>query len=67
MKTLLCIGDSITKGSGSSDPFHNYPFQLSRLLNSETLNAGIHYDVINLGMENVVYLLILMVSRLLQF
>lgn len=49
-KTLLCIGDSITAGDGSSDPFYSYPSQLSRLLNGDTSYNGIHYDVINLGM-----------------
>ena len=52
VKTVLCIGDSITKGSGSSDLFHNYPSQLSRLLNLETSRDGIRYDVINLGLKN---------------
>lgn len=49
VKTLLCIGDSITQGSGSSEQFYDYPSQLSRLLNADISYNGIHYDVINLG------------------
>jgi lysophospholipase L1-like esterase len=51
VKTLLCIGDSITKGDGSSDPFYNYPSQLSRLLNGDTSHNGVQFDVINLGIS----------------
>ena len=59
VKTLLCIGDSITEGIGSSDPFYNYPSQLSRLLNGDTSYNGIHYDVINLGEKYCIFVLII--------
>lgn len=49
IKTLLCVGDSITKGSGASKSSHDYPSQLSHLLNENTRHNGVHYDVINLG------------------
>ena len=58
VKTLLCIGDSITKGDGSSDPFYNYPSQLSRLLNGDTSHNGFQFDVINLARRYIVYLFI---------
>ena len=49
IKTILCIGDSITTGAGSSKQFYNYPSQLSRLLNGDASHSGVRYDVINLG------------------
>lgn len=49
LKTILCVGDSITTGAGSSSQIYNYPSQLSRLLNGDVANSGVHYDVINLG------------------
>ena len=57
VKTLLCIGDSITKGDGSSDPFYNYPSQLSRLLNGDTSHNGVQFDVINLGISFICLLI----------
>lgn len=39
-KTLLCYGSSITHGSLSVGPAHNYVFKLGRMLNCDTINLG---------------------------
>ena len=38
-KNIICFGDSITRGAGSTEG-NDYPFLLSKKLNLEVLNAG---------------------------
>lgn len=48
-KTVLCIGDSITEGSGVSKRKEAYPVVLHRLLNKGANHGGTGYNVVNLG------------------
>jgi len=43
---LVCYGDSITQGAGSTPMGNNYPHQLGRLLARPVVNLGVNSDVI---------------------
>jgi len=47
MKTLLCLGDSITQGMTAKNPSSAYPVQLARILGMKMINHGIGGYVFN--------------------
>jgi lysophospholipase L1-like esterase len=53
---VLAFGDSITYGYGV-DKEKNYPSQLSSLLQTEVINAGLNGEVTSAGLKRLPYLL----------
>jgi len=67
-KTILCIGDSITNGSGASiKSIYSYPSRLSSYLQHiDTRNNNL-FDVVNLGVSLTTILIYVTIEYLLNF
>ena len=49
---IICFGNSITKGTGSSEG-NDYPSLLSKKLNREVINAGVEGDTTEEGLQRI--------------
>ncbi len=50
--TLVCFGDSLTKGTGSENG-ETYPYFLQKLTNLTVVNAGVHGDTSQQGLDRI--------------
>ena len=50
--TLVCFGDSLTKGTGSENG-ETYPYFLQKLTNITVVNAGVHGDTSQQGLDRI--------------
>ena len=51
-QTIVCFGDSLTQGTGSTNG-KTYPYFLQKLTNLTVVNAGVHGDISQQGLERV--------------
>jgi acyl-CoA thioesterase-1 len=51
-RTIICFGDSLTQGTGPTNG-ETYPYFLQKLTNLTVVNAGIHGDLSQQGLERV--------------
>jgi lysophospholipase L1-like esterase len=52
-KNIICFGDSLTYGTGSSKKGMDYPSQLSRIIGRPVINAGIPGDTTARALERL--------------
>jgi len=51
-KTIVCFGDSLTHGTGASNG-ETYPYFLQKFTNLTVVNAGVHGDTSQQGLERI--------------
>ncbi|MDD4166712.1 MAG: GDSL-type esterase/lipase family protein, partial [Endomicrobiaceae bacterium] len=51
-KTIVCFGDSLTHGTGASNG-ETYPYFLQKFTNLTVVNAGVHGDTSQQGLDRI--------------
>jgi acyl-CoA thioesterase-1 len=52
-KNIICFGDSLTYGTGTTKKGMDYPSQLSRMINTPVINAGVPGDTTASALERL--------------